>query len=90
MVVDRFSRMAHFIPCNKTNDATLLTELCFKEVMRLHGIPRSIVWDCDTKFLSHFLVTRWKKTRTKLKYSTTCHQQMDGKTKSQTELWELF
>ena len=77
-MVDRFSKMAHFIPCNKTTDVTFVAELYFKEVMRLHRIPRSTVSDRDTKFLSW--VTLWKKMGTKLKYETTCHPQIDGQT----------
>jgi len=54
MIINRFSNMTHFVTCAKTNDATQVAELYFKEVMRLHSIPRSIVSDRDTKFLSHF------------------------------------
>jgi hypothetical protein len=78
VVICRMTSMVHLIPVNMTIKASELASIYIKEIVRLHGLPDTIVSDCDPKFTSKF----WKETHrilgTKLLMSTAFHPQMDG------------
>jgi hypothetical protein len=54
VIIDRLTKVAHFIPVKTTNRGATLARLYLKEIVRLHGIPRRIVSDRGTQFTSKF------------------------------------
>ncbi|CAL9074101.1 unnamed protein product [Musa textilis] len=56
----------------------MLLILLINEVVKLHGIPKYIILDRDTKFLNHFWRSLWKKFGTNLLYISAYHPQTDG------------
>nr|KAJ0192528.1 hypothetical protein LSAT_V11C800438660 [Lactuca sativa] len=78
VIVDRLTKSAHFLPMKETDKMDKLTKLYIKETMRLHGVPRSIISDWDSRFTSQFWQSLQKSLGTRMNMSTTYHPQTDG------------
>jgi hypothetical protein len=81
-VLDRFSKYCHFIPLAHPYSAKSVAQVFFTDIVRLHGIPQSIVSDHDTVFNSSFWRELMRLSGTKLQTTTAFHPQPDGQSES--------
>jgi transposase InsO family protein len=80
VIIDRLTSLVHLIPCTTKLTATEFAKLFFANIVRLHGIPDSIISDRDTRFVSRFWRELTKLMGVKLLMSTAFHPQTDGAT----------
>jgi hypothetical protein len=80
VIVDRFSKVAHFIPVNTTYKGAKLAKLYINRIVCLHGVPKKIVSDRGTQFTSRFWEKLHEAMDTKLNFSSAYHPQTDGQT----------
>ena len=78
VVVDRLMKSAHFLPVSNDDSLDKLAQLYVDEIVRIHGVPISIVSDRDPRLTSRFWSSLQDAMRTRLQFSTTFHPQTDG------------
>ena len=90
VIVDRFSKMCHLIPCNETIDAKETAILFLKNVVKHHGLPMDIVSDRGPQFVSKFWSEMCRRMNIERKLSTSAHPQTDGQTERTNQTLEQF
>jgi len=90
IVIDRLTKMAHFIPSTNNMNAQQFQETFMREIFRLHGLPRDIITDRGSIFTSDL----WNETTRELgiarRLSTAFHPQTDGQTERTNSILEQY
>jgi hypothetical protein len=80
VVVENLTKDSHFIPVKSTHKEANIVEIYMQENAKLHGVPKTIVSDRDSKFTSNFWKGLFKGFGTNLNFSTPYHLEIDGQT----------
>jgi hypothetical protein len=89
-VVDRFSKYCHFIALAHPYTAASVAQAFFTDIVRLHGVPQSIVSDRDPVFTSTFWTKLMRLMGTKLHMTSAFHPQSDGQTEAANRIIMMY
>jgi hypothetical protein len=90
VIVDSFSKMAHYIPLPSLNKTKEMAKLLLTQVWKQHRLPEDIVSDKDSKFISHFWQSLMNLLSIKLNLSTAFHPQTERQTERVNQTLEAY
>lgn len=90
VVVDKFTRYAHFLPLNHPFTAAKVARVYLDNVYKLHGLPKAIISDRDPVFTSKFWQELFHAIGSELNMSTPYHPQTDGRQNGSISVWKFF
>jgi len=90
VVVDSFTKYAHFVPLRHSFTASSVAQLFLSHIYKLHGLPNAIVSDRDRIFTSHFWRELFRLADVQLQMSSSYHPQSDGQTERLNQSMETF
>jgi hypothetical protein len=88
VIIVHFLKVAHFIPVKTTYKGAKLVELYITRIVCLHGVPKKIVSNKGTQFMSRFCEKLYETMHTRLNISSAYHPQTDGQTESVNQILE--
>ncbi len=90
VVVDRFTKMAHFVPCREAMHASDLANLFIQHIFAQHGLPEEIISDRGSLFTSSFIKSLCQLAKVDQRLSTAYHPQTDGQTERVNQVLEQY
>uniref|UniRef100_A0A803J5N9 Integrase catalytic domain-containing protein n=1 Tax=Xenopus tropicalis TaxID=8364 RepID=A0A803J5N9_XENTR len=90
VVVDRFSKMAHFISLPQLPSAKVLADLFITHIFKFHGFPENIISDRGVQFVSKFWRAFCSLVGTELSFSSAYHPQTNGQTERVNQSLEQY
>ena len=88
VTVDRLTKVAHFSPIRSSYTAASVANVFMRDIVRLHGIPRTIISDRDLVFTSAFWTSLQHDLGTQLNFSSAYHPETDGQTERVNQVLE--